>query len=90
MDYKKELKRIKKEIIAKRQTRYKKRVTKVERIIEDIDYCLCTDRDNQFKKIYSTQLEAERVAKFLYDEQGVSLMVYPCPYSSGWHLTKNF
>jgi len=38
------------------------------------------------KEIYVSELEAEKQAKFLQDEQGIFLMVYPCPYS--WHLSK--
>jgi len=87
MEYKKTLKRIKKEIKA-REKKISKRVIPYIEDYYDLDYCLCTDRNHNFKEIYATELEAQKQAKFLQDEQGIFLMVYPCPYSSGWHLSK--
>ncbi len=87
MEYKKVLKRIKKDMIAKKKLP-KKRIKKIEIEFYNSDYCLCTDSNHQFKKLYATEYEAEKRAKFLYDEQGIFLIAYPCPYSSGWHLTK--
>ena len=54
----------------------------------DMDTCLCTDSKNRFKKLYRSEHEAEKIAKFIFDEQGVFLRVYPCRYSSGWHLSR--
>jgi hypothetical protein len=89
MNYKKKLKIIKKEMILREQMLQKKtQFKKAQEEIFDVDYCLCTDSNNQFKTIYATEYEAQKIAKFLYKEQGIYLKVYPCPYSSGWHLTK--
>ena len=88
MEYKKVLKQIKKEMIAKK--RLSKKVVKrdIDIHFDNIDYCLCTDSNHQFKTLYTSEREAQKRAKFLYDEHGVFLIAYPCPYSSGWHLTK--
>ncbi|NOZ91281.1 MAG: hypothetical protein GXO60_08370 [Epsilonproteobacteria bacterium] len=88
MEYKKVLKRIKKEIIAREKSSKKTVIKEINIEFDTIDYCLCTDSNHQFKKLYPTEYEAEKRAKFLYDEQGILLIAYPCPYSSGWHLTK--
>ena len=88
IEYKKILKRIKKEIEVKEKKISKRVIPKIKDYYDDLDYCLCTDRNFNFKEIYVTELEAEKQAKFLQDEQGLFLIVYSCPYSSGWHLTK--
>jgi len=88
VEYKKVLKRIKKEIEAKEKKKSKRVISNIEYDYDNLDNCLCTDRNHNFKKIYATELEAEKQAKFLQDEQGVFLIVYPCPYSSGWHLSR--
>ncbi len=81
---KKELKEIKKRVEKRKKISYSKKITSNV----DLNYCLCQDRNYQFKTLYSTQRDAERVAKFIFDTQGVNLKIYPCPYSIGWHLTK--
>jgi hypothetical protein len=88
MEYKKRLKEIKQKIIEREKKSLKKK-TKAD-IYEffDIDSCLCTDSKNYFKDLYISEHEAEKVAKFLLDEYGVTLFIYPCPYSYGWHLTR--
>ena len=88
IEYKKILKRIKKEIEAREKNISKRVIPKIEDYYDDLDYCLCTDRNHNFKKIYATELEAQKQAKFLQDEQGIFLIVYHCPYSSGWHLSR--
>jgi len=88
IEYKKTLKRIKKEIEAREKKISKRVIPKIEYYYDDLNYCLCTDRNHNFKEIYTTELEAEKQAKFLQDEQGIFLIVYPCPYSSGWHLSR--
>jgi hypothetical protein len=88
MEYKKKLREIKKEL-KKREKKVIIRAKPVEELdYFDIDSCLCTDSRNRFKKLYLSEKEAEKVAKFLFDEQGIFLMVYPCRYSSGWHLSR--
>lgn len=88
MEFKKALKAIKKAMIEKEKA--SRSSSPPRKIVEEeaFDNCLCTDSQNRFKALYSTQAEAERQAKFLYDEQAIFLIVYPCPTSSGWHLTK--
>ncbi len=85
---KKSLKKIKMEIIEKEKKSRKNIKPIYSEPLNSFDSCLCTDRNYQFKKLYPTEKEAEKRAKFLFDEQGVYLIVYPCPYSLGWHLTK--
>ena len=48
----------------------------------------CTDSNGQYKDLYATEQAAERRATILYEEKGISLSVYECPYDRGWHLTK--
>lgn len=81
---KKELKEIRNRVTENRKISYSKKTT----INMDLDSCLCKDRNYQFKTLYRTQRDAERIAKFILDTQGVNLKIYPCPYSIGWHLTK--
>ena len=88
MEYKKRLKEIKKRMVQK-----EKRVTRDVSMMDmynsyNMDSCLCTDSKSYFKELYISEYEAEKTAKFILDEQGVYLMVYPCPYSSGWHLSR--
>ena len=49
----------------------------------------CTDCEGNPKKLYRTEKDAMRRADILLLEQDVQLRVYPCPHSSGYHLTKN-
>jgi len=88
VEYKKILKCIKKEIETKEKKKSKRVIPKIEYYYDDLDNCLCTDRNHNFKNIYATELEAQKQAKFLQDEQDIFLIVYPCPYSSGWHLSR--
>ncbi|CAA0123071.1 Uncharacterised protein [BD1-7 clade bacterium] len=51
--------------------------------------CLdCVSAVGESKQTYRNRQEAIMRADILYDEMGVDLKVYPCPYSKGWHLTK--
>lgn len=87
MDFRKELKRIKKDMLTKNHQKPKKSIV-YEYNSSHIDSCLCTDSQNRFKNLYFSEHEAERRAKYLFDEQGVYILVYPCPYRVGWHLTR--
>ena len=40
------------------------------------------------KNIYNDKLEAQGVANYREQEDGIPLNVYPCPFGNGWHLTK--
>ena len=88
MEFKKSLRRIKKVLLEKERCTYKPTVQIVEECFDEFSTCLCTDSKQHFKELYSTEHDAEKRAKWLFDEQGINLSVYPCPYSSGWHLTK--
>ena len=86
MEYKKRLKEIKKILIEKEKKSLKR--NSIKNSYFDMNFCICTDSKNQFKDLYKSEYEAKRVAKFLLEEQGIALFVYPCPYSYGWHLTR--
>jgi len=49
----------------------------------------CTGSDGKRKDLYSSETAAEKRAAILLKEQGVSLKVYKCLYSDGWHLAKD-
>lgn len=91
MALKKKLKRIKKELL-RREKESRRKVSKLSIVytknIYDAQDCFCTDNQNRFKELYPTEYEAQKRVKFLLDEQGVYLSIYPCRYSYGWHLTK--
>jgi len=56
--------------------------------LEDELSCLCTDRNGEYKRLYSSYKEALFVSQNLLDEFGLNLSIYPCPYTNGWHLSK--
>ena len=92
MAYKKSLKIIKTKILEKEKaTKVLKRYFDVPPLMDEyqdrMDSCLCTDSRHQFKDIYESEHAAENQAKYLNDMLGVTLLVYPCPYNGGWHLT---
>ena len=41
------------------------------------------------KQLYRTQEEAQNRARIILKEKGVSLNIYKCKWSDGWHLTSN-
>jgi len=88
MEYKKRLKEIKKILIEKEKKTLKERIIVDISKSFDMEFCLCTDSQNRFKDLYMSENEATKVANFLFKEQGITLFVYPCPYSYGWHLTR--
>jgi len=93
MSYKNSLKIIKNRLLEKEKSQKKIRhfgdvpSLNIEHL-ERLDNCLCTDSKHQFKEIYMSEHEAENQAKYLKDMMGVTISVYPCPYSEGWHLTQ--
>lgn len=48
----------------------------------------CVGRNGKPKQTYRSEREARCRAEILRRERGVSLSVYQCPNSDGWHLTK--
>ena len=55
---------------------------------ETCDYC--TDSKGNPKQLYTTKAAAEKRARIRGEEDGITLYVYECRYSNGWHLTKSF
>jgi|GEM_PF-3436539 len=83
------LKKIKENLDKKEQRyRYKNRTSIRYFDCEDEFSCLCTDRDGEFKKLYKSYREALLVSQNIFDEFGLNLTIYPCPYTNGWHLSK--
>ncbi|MBN2824667.1 MAG: hypothetical protein JXQ76_05040 [Campylobacterales bacterium] len=82
--FKEELKRIKKLILAKplptlfiqEQTNPKENAI-----------CICQDSKGEFKTLYPTQTKASQQAKLLFETKGIKLKIYPCPDTLGWHLS---
>ncbi|MDR1149203.1 MAG: hypothetical protein LBK66_11285, partial [Spirochaetaceae bacterium] len=53
-------------------------------------FCVyCKGGDGSAKEIYASKEEALRRAEYIREERGTALKAYPCPKSSGWHLTKD-
>jgi predicted Zn-ribbon and HTH transcriptional regulator len=48
----------------------------------------CIDGNGRPKELYESREAACRRADIIYKTRGVKLDVYPCPYKSGYHLTK--
>jgi hypothetical protein len=48
----------------------------------------CCGRNGEAKDIYMTQEDAGYAARRIENECGIPLKAYPCPQSTGWHLTK--
>jgi hypothetical protein len=49
--------------------------------------CGCVDSKGKYKQLYDTEKSAKRRASILKKENHVTLYVYPCPHSKGYHLT---
>ena len=56
--------------------------------LEQNTICKCTDANNQPKNLYNTREEAEKTRFFLKTSQNTALILYPCPHTTGWHLSK--
>lgn len=48
----------------------------------------CTSADGSAKEAYQSKSDAQKRARIIKSEQGVTLSVYPCEHGNGWHLTK--
>jgi len=53
--------------------------------IDSLPICTCTDGRNKIKDLYASERSANKQAHF----SSRKLIIYPCPTTSGWHLTKN-
>ena len=49
----------------------------------------CVGSDKLPKESYSTEEIAEKRARILRKEQGVTLQIYRCPRGEGWHFTRD-
>jgi len=48
----------------------------------------CVDSRGINKVLYETKEAAQRRAKIIKEERGVTLNVYICPHQHGWHLAR--
>ena len=65
----------------------KREITRREEV-EEIDACFCMESRGDFKYIYETKKEAEKQVEYSWRSKRVKLLLYPCPYHCGWHLSK--
>ncbi len=54
----------------------------------DEKICICTDAKGDVKYFYMSKKEAELAQELRQREQNITLKIYACPTSRGWHLTK--
>ena len=54
----------------------------------DEKICICTDAKGDMKYLYMSKKEAELAQELRQREENITLNIYACPTSSGWHLTK--
>lgn len=50
--------------------------------------CQCVDRNGKIKNLYTNKAEAESVCIQVKNKQQISLAIYTCPSTDGWHLSK--
>jgi hypothetical protein len=48
----------------------------------------CSGTHGKYKDLFQSEAAAKRRAEILFEEKGIRLRVYKCPYYDGWHLTK--
>lgn len=51
--------------------------------------CGCAGKCGKLKKLYDTEYEAQEQSDYARHTRGVTLIVYRCPRSNGYHLTSN-
>jgi hypothetical protein len=50
--------------------------------------CHCTDKNNNPKKLYLSEVEASHQRQYIKKHRGVDVEIYVCPVVKfGWHLT---
>ena len=54
----------------------------------DEKICICTDAKGDMKYLYMSKKEAELAQELRQREQNITLKIYACPSSRGWHLSK--
>jgi hypothetical protein len=52
--------------------------------IDALPICTCTDSQNKIKDLYVSERSADKQAQL----SGKNLKIYPCPATTGWHLSK--
>lgn len=50
--------------------------------------CGCVDSQKNPKKLYMSETGAKNAAEFSRLQNSVSLEIYECPRTKGWHLKK--
>jgi len=55
---------------------------------KDINRCNCCDSNGIYKNLYSSYTQAKRALEYMSIKRLIELKIYPCPTSSGWHLSK--
>jgi len=85
MEFKKQLKNIKK-TIAYHRIHNGFKLKEEKRYNEPI--CICKDKNGEFKTLYITQKKAMDEAKEVWKSKGIKLKSYPCPDTLGWHLSR--
>ncbi len=59
----------------------------IEKDMDEI-FCSCTDSNGNTKYLYIHKKEAEEARIASQREQNITLKIYACPTSRGWHLSK--
>ncbi len=85
MDFKKQLKTIKKALRQHPEEKPKASGGRAAEVYEPV--CICRDRNGEFKNLYASEAEALKQAALLRQYNGAILKVYPCPDTPGWHLS---
>ncbi len=50
--------------------------------------CQCVDQNGKIKNLYATKADAESICIQVKNKQQISLVIYTCPSTDGWHLSK--
>ena len=59
----------------------------IEKDMDEIG-CTCTDASGNVKYLYIHRKDAEEARTASQKEQNITLNIYACPSSRGWHLSK--
>ncbi len=54
----------------------------------EVAICTCSDGSGNIKNLYLSRKDAEQVSALARKEQNITLNIYACPTSTGWHLSK--
>lgn len=84
-DFNASLKTIKRHLLNQEE---KNIIEPIQNSLEQEPYCNCEDMHGNLKNLYLSQNKAQKEVKYLRETQQISLNIYPCPFESGWHLTK--